>query len=217
MEILAPSLTVFEKIQIGDEKNLLIQGLPSTIEKQFSKLSFSKNITPLLKIKKIDLALIFAINHRQLEDILREVVPALHPDAKVWIAYPKVSSKIVSDLSRDANWQCIAAHAFECVRSIELDNVWCAMRFQKMNVVVPKKKIVEEGAIATSSAFIPAELEILFNKYPNAKSFFKQLPVSNQKEYSLWINGAKKEVTRISRLQTAIHKLTEGKKTPTEK
>src|SRR4249919_1406849 len=101
MEVLAPSLSVIEKLQIKDERNLLIQGLPSTIEKQFVKLSFSKNVTPLLKVKKIDFALVFAISHNQLTDILKDVVPAMAEDAKLWIAYPKVSSKIVSDLSRD--------------------------------------------------------------------------------------------------------------------
>lgn len=34
--------TVFEKLQLNDEKNLLIQGLPSSIEKQFVKVAFSK-------------------------------------------------------------------------------------------------------------------------------------------------------------------------------
>ena len=60
------SQTLFEKLQLEDEKNLLIQGLPSTIEKQFSKLSFSKNVTPLLKSRKIDFALVFALNLNQL-------------------------------------------------------------------------------------------------------------------------------------------------------
>ena len=131
MEVLAPSQSLLEKLQLKDEKNLLIQGLPSTVEKQFVKLSFSKNVTPLLKSRKIDFALVFAISHKQLEDILRDVVPALHPEAKLWIAYPKVSSKIVSDLSRDCNWSCITRHGLEGVRMIALDNIWTAMRFKK--------------------------------------------------------------------------------------
>ncbi len=131
MEVLAPSLSVFEKLQLKDEKNLLIQGLPSTIEKQFAKLSFSKNVTPLLKIKKIDFALVFAINHGQLKDILKEVIPALAPGAKLWIAHPKQSSKIVSDLARDCNWGCIEQFGLATVSSIALDNVWCAILFKK--------------------------------------------------------------------------------------
>ena len=47
--------TLFEKLQYKEEKNLLIQGLPSSIEKQFSKLTFAKNVTPLLKSRRIDL------------------------------------------------------------------------------------------------------------------------------------------------------------------
>ena len=49
--------TVFEKLQYNNEKNILIQGLPSSIEKQFIKLNFAKSVTPLLKIKKVDFAL----------------------------------------------------------------------------------------------------------------------------------------------------------------
>ena len=82
----------FEKLQLKDERNLLIQGLPSTVEKQFVKISFSKNVTPLLKTRKIDFALVFAICHKQLTDILKEVIPAMHSQGKLWIAYPKVSS-----------------------------------------------------------------------------------------------------------------------------
>ena len=52
--------TLIEKLQLQDEKNLLIQGLPSSIEKQFVKLTFSKSVTPLLKTRKIDFALVFA-------------------------------------------------------------------------------------------------------------------------------------------------------------
>jgi len=38
--------TLLEKLQLKDEKNLLIQGLPSAIEKQFVKLAFAKNLSP---------------------------------------------------------------------------------------------------------------------------------------------------------------------------
>src|SRR6478672_8605277 len=98
------SQTLFEKLLIQDERNLLIQGLPSSIEKQFAKLSFSKNVTPLLKSRKIDFALVFAVSESQLTGILQEVLPALKTDAKLWIAYPKTSSKIATNLNRNCSW-----------------------------------------------------------------------------------------------------------------
>ncbi len=133
--------TLLEKLQLQDEKNLLIQGLPSSIEKQFIKLTFSKNVTPLLKARKIDFALVFAVSQRQLVDILKDVIPSLQEDAKFWIAYPKLTSKIASDLSRDKNWDFVSDYGFEAVRMIALDNVWSAGRFKKANIELKKKTV----------------------------------------------------------------------------
>jgi hypothetical protein len=220
MEVLAPSQTILEKLQIKDEKNLLIQGLPSTIEKQFGKLSFAKNITPLLKIKKIDFALVFAISKNQLRDILKDVLPALNENAKLWIAYPKVTSKIVSDLSRDCNWECVAQLGYEGVRMISLDHVWCAMRFKKAEEV---KHILadsnQSGLINPEERIItvPEDLEKLFTENTKARQFFDSLSFSNKKEYVIWITGAKKDETRMARLEATIEKLSNGRKNPSDK
>lgn len=123
--------TILEKLQLGDEKNLLIQGLPSSIEKQFSKLSFSKSVTPLLKSRGIDFALVFAVNKKQLNSILCDVVPALATECNFWIAFPKRTSKIASDLTRDANWHCLGDFKLESLHQVDLDTVWSAMRFCK--------------------------------------------------------------------------------------
>ena len=219
MEILAASLSVVEKLQIKDEKNMLVQGLPSTIEKQFVKFSFSKNVTPLLKVKKIDFALVFAISHNQLKDILKDVVPAMGEDAKLWIAYPKVSSKIVSDLSRDCNWQCISTWGLECVRSVALDNVWCAMRFKKAENIKRSFSNIDVIGInfETRAVTPPAELQNRFTKNKKANAFFETLSFTNQKEYIVWINSAKKEETKLARLEATIEKLTTGKRNPSDK
>src|SRR5690349_4844388 len=123
--------TLFEKLQLADEKNLLIQGLPSSIEKQFHKLSFAKNVTPLLRSRKIDFALIFAVNQNQLNNILNDVMPALKEDSKFWIAYPKVTSKIATDLNRDCRWNHLTGAGYESIHQVDLDHVWSAMRFVK--------------------------------------------------------------------------------------
>jgi len=48
---------LLEKLHLKDEKNILIQGLPSSVEKQFVKVNFAKNVTPLIKAKKVRLCL----------------------------------------------------------------------------------------------------------------------------------------------------------------
>jgi hypothetical protein len=130
---------LFEKLQLEDEKNLLIQGLPSTIEKQFSKLSFSKNVTQLLKIRKVDFALVFALNSHQLMRIFDELYPALHAETKLWIAFPKQTSKIVSDLNRCGCWDYLIDLGYETQEKVVLDYVWSAQRFTKSDICSERK------------------------------------------------------------------------------
>jgi hypothetical protein len=142
------SQTLLEKLQFNDERNLLIQGLPSSIEKQFVKLAFAKNITPLLKSRKIDFALVFAINVQQLGMIVQEVLPALRPEGKFWVAYPKPGSKIATTLNRECSWGCITDAGYEVVRDVALDHVWTAVRFRRTSPAfhAPLREVVLEDA-----------------------------------------------------------------------
>lgn len=215
--------SLFEKLQLKDEKNLLIQGLPSSIEKQFVKLSYSKNVTPLLRSKKIDFALVFAVNINQLNGILKEVIPALHDEGKMWVAYPKTTSKISSDLNRDCSWEILTTAGYEGVRQVALDHVWSAIRFKKADQVVkvekPEVKIVEVKGLDFDKKLVvpPTELEKMFTRHKKAREFFQALSFTNQKEYVTWIEGAKRDDTRTRRLEATVEKLLAGKKNPSEK
>ena len=92
--------------------------------------------------KKIDFALVFAVNLKQLAGILSDVVPALHENAKFWVAYPKLTSKIYSELCRDYDWNLITNDGYECVCQVAIDSVWTAIRFKKTEipVLVQKKR-----------------------------------------------------------------------------
>jgi hypothetical protein len=215
---------LFEKLQIGNEKNLLIQGLPSSIEKQFIKLSYSKNVTPLLKVKKIDFALVFAINTNQLNNILKEVIPCLNAEGKLWVAFPKATSKISSDLNRECNWEVLCQNHYENIEQITLDHVWSATRFKKAQVVAAveeceSKKAVDIKAVDFDKNLVvaPVELQKIFTRHKKARDVFQNLSAINQKEFVEWIEGAKRQDTRTRRLEATVEKLLAGKKTPSEK
>ncbi|ULQ53844.1 YdeI/OmpD-associated family protein [Flavihumibacter fluvii] len=220
--------TLFEKLQFKEEKNLLIQGLPSSIEKQFSKVAFAKNVTPLLKSRRIDFALVFAINEHQLNGILQDVLPALNDEAKLWIAYPKTTSKIVSNLNRDCSWDMVVNAGYEGVRQVALDSVWSALRFKRAEQIKEMTRASENGGqpapiegVDTVERTVtpPPDLEklLLLKKNKKALDFFDKLSFTNKKEYVAWITTAKKEETRQNRLMYTIEKLMAGKKNPTEK
>ncbi len=138
------SQNLLELLELESDRNLLIQGVPSSMEKQFVKLSYAKSMTPLLRSRKVDFALIFAINHTQLCTILKEVLPAIHAKTTLWIAYPKAASKIASDLNRDCSWDMLCSNDFEQGQEIPLDHVWTALRFYKAGFAPKSTKEAKE-------------------------------------------------------------------------
>ena len=149
--------TLTEKLQYTDQKNVLIQGLPSSIEKQFSKVAFSKNVTPLLKSRRIDFALVFAVNVNQLRSIMQDVLPTLQADGLLWIAHPKVSSKIATDLSKSCSWDCVKKEGYEVLEEVSLDHVWVAARYKKKELELLSKPL---GKISRRSALLESAIAI---------------------------------------------------------
>ena len=146
------SQTILEKLQLKNEKNILIQGLPSSIEKQFSKVSFAKNLTPLLKTRKIDFALVFAVSENQLNSILDDIMPALNGESKLWVACPKITSKITTDLNREGSWNKLTDAEFENIEQVSLDHVWHATYFRKGLLVEETEILVEEKTTVKKKA-----------------------------------------------------------------
>jgi hypothetical protein len=217
--------SLFELLQVKDEKNILIQGLPSSIEKQFAKLSYSKSLTPLLKARKVDFALVFAISQSQLCNILKDIFSSLHPESKLWVAFPKSTSKIASDLNRDCTWQFLTDNKFEAHTRVDLDHVWAAMQFRHNADLIAADCGCEEAEAETEAqdsfneemVAPPAELVSLFVKHKKAKEAYSNLAPSHQREYVSWIESAKKADTRKRRSEAALEKLLAGKNTPAEK
>ena len=59
---------------------------------------------------------------------------------------------------------------------------------------------------------LPLELEKAFKTEQEAKSFFDKLSYTHQREYVMWINEAKREETRQSRVVKTVEMLKQGKK-----
>jgi hypothetical protein len=60
----------------------------------------------------------------------------MSPDAVLWFAYPKKSSKrYKSDISRDEGWAPLGELGFEGVRQVAIDEDWSALRFRQAGYI----------------------------------------------------------------------------------
>jgi hypothetical protein len=60
---------------------------------------------------------------------------AAEPSGLAWAAYPKKSSGIESDLTRDEGWAALFDAGLRPVRQIAIDDVWSALRFRRVEHV----------------------------------------------------------------------------------
>ena len=79
---------------------------------------------------KFDFVHLFAIQSSELTRIKTIAVESVEFDGLLWISYPKRSSKIDSDLSRDDMWELYIDERLRPVSQISIDETWSAVRFR---------------------------------------------------------------------------------------
>lgn len=79
--------------------------------------------------------LLFAKNTDDITFGIPPLIKACTHDALVWIAYPKKSSAIKTDISRDHGWSALEAVGFRAVSQVSLGDTWSALRFRPLEQV----------------------------------------------------------------------------------
>ena len=59
-----------------------------------------------------------------------EALRLLAPDGLLWLAFPKKSSGLKTDISRDTGWDSLHNAGWEMVTLISVDDTWSAGRFR---------------------------------------------------------------------------------------
>jgi hypothetical protein len=73
---------------------------------------------------------LFVYNKADIEAYVPAVIAALKPAGVLWIAYPKKSGAVKTDISRDNGWDALAAADWHGVMQISLDATWSMLRFR---------------------------------------------------------------------------------------
>ena len=142
----------FKKMNFKQEQQILVLHAPKNFQEVLHAI---QNHTTLYQEMQPSIqwpfVLLFVKEKVKMEQQISLVFPQLEPDAKLWVAYPKKSSKnYQSDISRDDGWQIFGKLGLEPVRMVAIDEDWSALRFRRVKFIKtitrsPKMALTDEA------------------------------------------------------------------------
>jgi hypothetical protein len=121
---------LIKKLKIDAGQRVLILNSPADYIKKLGKLPENVAITNKLN-GKFNIVQIFTKNVKELKKLTPKAIKALKPNGLIWISFPKGSSKIQTDLSRDSGWESIEKTNLKWIALISVNDMWSAFALRK--------------------------------------------------------------------------------------
>jgi hypothetical protein len=117
---------VAERLQVKGDRRLAVIGASAPLEKVVGAAKARADLA------KADVVLLFAPDRAGLDAKLPGVLKTMPAAAILWVAYPKLSSKLAADLSRDIVHALAPDHGLDTVSQIAVDDDWSALRLKRV-------------------------------------------------------------------------------------
>lgn len=284
---------ITRKMRIEHAKKVLLLNLPEGYKEKLSPYPSGSIISEKPSGKaETDFVLLFVHNKAELDSLGPAAFTSVRSDGLLWVAYPKISSKLKTDITRDHGWDILNDFKLEGVAMVAIDETWSAMRLKftgggKIRQSVKGKaefaaKLEKHADMDATYITVPFKAEDIFGTKAQVKvkGFIDEVPFrsslapyggvhylginkelrastgkkpgdtvhvkleadtedrtvdipsdlksaleqnglldtfektsyTNRKEYVRWIETAKKEETRVARLQKAVERIGRGEK-----
>jgi Bacteriocin-protection, YdeI or OmpD-Associated len=211
---------VIKKLRMPEKDYVLILNAPAQYIEEVSSLVGEQVHT--IGQEKYSFVQLFVHSVAELEHYGQHALEALEEAGLLWIAYPKKSSAIKTDINRDHGWGVIEKAGFEGVSLISIDETWSAMRFRSIHDskrVTSRKRTKKEETNKkdTGTIEMPEDLQVAFDNHQQAREAFEKLAPSYRRGFIEWVVGAKRMETRKKRIILTIEKVKAGMKAPYNK
>jgi hypothetical protein len=211
---MATSLT--DKLRIKEGFSLFPINAPADFKEHLGALPAKAKIVS--STTDIDQVHWFVLNSKQLEKELKSVLKLVKGDVLLWIYYPKGSSKIQTDLTRDKGWdELLKNNELQWLSLISFDDTWSTFACRLKNEADKKKEakpkvreIFDYVDAAKKTVRLPNDLAAAFKKNKKAENFFNSISFTGKKEYVEWIITAKRPETREQRVKGTLERLEKG-------
>ena len=75
---------------------------------------------------KFDWVQVFVKNAAELAKVAPKAIAAIKPVSVLWVSYPKGSSKIQTDLTRDHGWDSLQGADLKWINLVSVNDTWSA-------------------------------------------------------------------------------------------
>ena len=128
--------TVFAKLNLKDQKQIVILDSPESFESELKALKDIEIIRDLKKTKELTFSLAFVTTQDKVDALAPVIARKADGDAVVWFAYPKgTSTKYKCEVNRDSGWDILRKSGFDTVRQVAIDEDWSALRFRRIEFI----------------------------------------------------------------------------------
>ena len=208
-----------QKLKIKQDMTLLTIHAPHDFLEQLNPLP--ENVAVVENANNYEQVHWFVNNKAQLDKEVNKVMKLLKDDIVCWCYYPKGTSNMQTDLTRDKGWESLLQKEMHWLNLISFNDTWSAFAFRlktdadRKKDTIPKVREIFSYIDPVNKTFtLPDALAAAFKKHKEEADIFNQLSFSNRKEYVEWIVTAKREETRLQRVQGTIERLGKGWKNP---
>jgi hypothetical protein len=132
---------ILKKLKYGSQGRIAVLNAPDEFRERISGLLPDVMIDTEINARYLyDFMIAFTPGSPDVEKIGPACIHNLSDDGKLWMAYPKgTSRKYVSDINRDRGWNTVEETGFRRVGQVAIDNDWSALRFRNVKYVKPGK------------------------------------------------------------------------------
>lgn len=125
---MAPS-PLIKKLRIRPGQRMLILNAPPGYTDSLGELPEGAGVRELPE-GDFDFVHLFVQDSSEFSNLGLPAIEAVRYDGLLWISYPKRSSKVETDLTRDVMWELVADTGLRPVAQVSIDPVWSALRFR---------------------------------------------------------------------------------------
>ncbi|OKL40955.1 YdeI/OmpD-associated family protein [Pontibacter flavimaris] len=203
-----------KKLQLKKEQCLLLLQAPDEVAQalQHEDHTFTR-ADEAPGIGSYAAVLLFVQRAAELAQLAPQAVALLQPESILWIAYPKKSSGIKTDLTRDNGWQVMAQMQYEPVRQVAVDEVWSALRFRPQAArKQPSTFGVDMPGIdrKAKTVALPDDLKEALQEAGLLEAF-ESMAFTHRKEHVVAVLEAKRPETRTRRIAKTVEEMAKRK------